>query len=98
MPIECDPAKSASNVRKHGLSFEMAAEFLASGIDFVEIHDEEHSDDEDRFIAVGPIAGGVIVVVYTERDDDVLRIISARMATKNERGHYEEYEKARRRR
>lgn len=98
MRIEWDPVKSAANVRKHGLSFEMAAELLTSGIDYLEIYDEKHSDDEDRFIAVGPVARGVIVVAYTERDDDLVRIISARMATQNERGHYEEYEKARRRR
>lgn len=63
-------------------------------MDYLEIYDEEHSDDEDRFIAVGPIKRGLIVVVYTERDEDVLRIVSARMATKNERRSYEKHEEA----
>ncbi len=63
-----------------------------TGVDYLEIYDEEHSDEEDRFIAVGPIRRGVIVVAYTERDDDVLRILSARMATKDERKRFEEFE------
>lgn len=62
-------------------------------MDYLGIYDEEHSDEEDRFIAVGPIKRGVIVVVYTERDEDVLRIVSARMASKNERRSYEKHEK-----
>jgi uncharacterized DUF497 family protein len=81
MRLEWDPAKSESNDAKHGLSFD----------------DDAHSDDEDRFIAVGPIGRGVIVVVYTERDDEVLRIVSARMATTNERRRYEEHEEAKHR-
>jgi uncharacterized DUF497 family protein len=48
------------------------------------IYDEEHSDDEERFLAVGPIAKGVVTVVYTEPREDVVRIISARMATPGE--------------
>ena len=71
---------------------EEAAELFKSGVDFLEIYDEEHSDEEDRFIAVGPIKRGVIVVAYTERDDDVLRILSARMATKKEHQRFEEFE------
>ena len=97
MRIEWDPVKSAGNARKHGVSFEAAAEFLAGDADFLEIYDERHSDDEDRFFALGPMARGVIVVVFTERDDDVVRIISARMATKLEREKYEEYKDNRQR-
>jgi len=48
------------------------------------IYDEERSDDEDRFLAIGPIRRGVVVVVHTEPGDDVIRIISARMATRAE--------------
>jgi uncharacterized DUF497 family protein len=50
-----------------------------------------HSDEEDRFIAVGPIDRGVILVVYTERDEDTVRIISARSATKRETELYRTY-------
>jgi uncharacterized DUF497 family protein len=52
--------------------------------DYIEFFDESHSEDEDRFIAIGSIAKGVIVVVYIEKSFDLIRIISARRATKNE--------------
>jgi uncharacterized DUF497 family protein len=67
-----------------------------SGVDYLEIYDEEHSDEEDRFIAVGPIERDVIVVSYTERDNEVLRILSARLATKNERRRFEAYQRGER--
>ena len=51
---------------------------------YLELFDDAHSYDEDRFIAVGYIIRGLIVVVWTERDDDDIRIISARFATKPE--------------
>ena len=92
MRFEWDPAKDKSNRRKHGLSFGEASELFKSGIDYLEIYDEEHSGEEDRFIAVGPIRRGIIVVAYTERDEDVLRILSVRMATKRERQRYERFE------
>lgn len=62
-----------------------------SGIDYLEIFDEAHSDTEDRFIAVGPIRRGLVVIVWTERDEDTLRIISARWATRRERALYVSY-------
>ena len=84
MRFEWDPHKDEANQRKHGLSFDEATELFAGGDDFLEIYDEEHSDEEDRFIAIGPIRAGVVVVVYTERQDDVIRIVSARKATTKE--------------
>jgi uncharacterized DUF497 family protein len=91
MRFEWDPAKDKANQARHGLSFEEATELFKASVDYLEIYDEEHSDEEDRFIAVGPIRRGVIVVAYTERDDDVLRILSARMATKKERQRFAEF-------
>jgi len=90
-----DPKKDELNRAKHGLSFEESTELFNSGIDYLAIYDEAHSENEDRFIAVGPIKRGVIVVAYTEPEDDVLRLLSARMATRNERRRYEAYEKDR---
>ena len=95
MRIEWDHAKSDANEAKHGVRFDEAAELLASETGFLGIYDECHSDDEDRFIAIGPVGGILIVVVYTERDDDMLRIISARTATKVERGMHEDFETTR---
>lgn len=93
MRFEWDPAKAEANHVKHGISFEEAAELFRSRADYLEIYDEEHSDEEDRFIAVGRIRRGVVVVVYTERDDEVVRIMSARLATKKERQQFEGYKK-----
>ena len=84
MPFEWDDAKDEANRERHGLSFEDVVELFTSGVDFLDIYDESHSDEEDRFIAIGPIHTGVVVVVYTERQDDIVRIISARSATKKE--------------
>jgi uncharacterized protein len=88
MRFEWDPAKDEINRAKHGVSFREASQLFRSGADYLEIYDEEHSDKEDRFIAVGPIRRGVIVVVYTERDDEVLRFLSARLATKKEQERF----------
>jgi len=90
-----DPKKDEINRAKHGLSFEESTGLFNSGIDYLEIYDEAHSENEDRFIAIGPIKRGVIVVAYTEPEDAVLRLLSARMATRNERRRYEAYEKDR---
>jgi hypothetical protein len=56
-----------------------------------EIFDEAHSEKDDRFIAIGPLKRGVILVVWTERDESVIRIISARLATPRERHQYQAY-------
>ncbi|MEE8583628.1 MAG: BrnT family toxin [Acidobacteriota bacterium] len=60
-------------------------------MDYLEIFDEDHSEQEDRFIAIGPITHGVVLVVWTERDEGVIRIISARWSTKRERNLYYSY-------
>jgi len=49
------------------------------------------SDVEERFIAIGPIRRGLVLVVFTERREDTIRIISARWASKTERALYVEY-------
>lgn len=88
MKITWDAEKSEANMRKHGVSFEEAQVLFVSGVDYLEIFDEAHSDDEDRFIAVGLITRGLVLVVWTERDEELIRIISARWATPNERTLY----------
>lgn len=84
--FEWDPNKDQANQQKHGLSLSEATELFTSDSDYLEIYDEEHSDDEDRFIAIGAIRAGVVVVVFTEGQEDVIRIVSARKATKKEVG------------
>ena len=91
MRFEWDPSKARVNQAKHGVSFEDAAELLASDTDYLEIYDLEHSVHEDRFVAVGPTRLGILVVVYTEVRDDVIRIVSARKATRPEKARFEAY-------
>lgn len=89
--VTWDRAKNLANQRKHGVTFEEASELFRSGVDYLERYDHEHSELEDRFIAVGPIERGLIMVIWTERDGDVVRIISARWATRREKGLFRSY-------
>lgn len=91
MQIIWDEAKNASNQRKHGVSFEEAQHLFLADHDYLELYDEQHSGVEDRFIAIGPIVRGVVLVVWTERDVDTVRIISARWATSRERVLYQQH-------
>lgn len=63
MPFEWDDAKDKANRERHGLSLEEVVELFTSGVDFLDLYDESHSDQEDRFIAIGPIRSGVVLVV-----------------------------------
>jgi uncharacterized DUF497 family protein len=69
-------------------AFEQASTLFTGGEDYLEIFDEAHADDKDRFIAIGPVAVGLVFVVYTEWDEETVRIISARWATKPEAERY----------
>ena len=91
MRVTWDERKSVANQKKHGVSFAEARELLVSNVDYLEIFDEDHSDLEDRFIAIGPIRRGLVLVVWTERDEDVVRIIGARWATRHEQRLFREY-------
>ena len=91
MKVAWDEAKNVANQRKHGVSFEEAKELFVSRIDHLEIFDDTHSDIEDRFIAIGPISRGLVLIVWTERDEDTIRIISARWATRHEQNLYHSY-------
>ena len=88
--FEGDEDKNKRNITKHGVSFE-EAQVIWSDPKAVEFFDPDNSQDESRFIRVGTNIGrGILFVVFCERDDgDVIRIISARKATKNEREEYE---------
>ena len=88
--FEWDEDKAASNLRKHGLSFDEASTVFADPL-AVLFDDEEHSDDEAREIAIGhTFRQRLVLVSFTERGEDLIRIISARKATKKERRDYEE--------
>jgi len=89
---EWDDAKNIANQKNHGVSFEEAAALFNDDVDCLEIFDEQHSDAEERFISIGPIERGLALVVWTERLDDVIRIISARWANKREAELYRTYQ------
>ncbi len=70
MKVEWDDAKDRANQQKHGIGFREASQLFSAGVDYLEIFDDEHSEAEDRFIGIGPIRRGLVLVVWTERDDD----------------------------
>ena len=81
--------KAKSNLEKHGTSFEEASTVFGDPRSLT-IPDPLHSELENRFITVGSShRGKLLVVVYTERGDNI-RIISARAASRRERQSYEE--------
>ena len=91
MKFEWDVDKERANRRRHGISFDEATGLFDRGVDYLEIYDSEHSYAEDRFIAIGPVRCGLIVVVYTERQEGVIRIISGRPATASESRLFQMY-------
>ena len=82
-----DSEKAAINFKKHKVRFETAAEVFLDE-NYIEDYDEIHSDFEDRYKIVG-LVEKVLVVIYTERGDRN-RIISARLADKDEEADYYE--------
>jgi uncharacterized protein len=84
--FEWDQAKAAANYKKHGVRFEHAVGVFEDPFALIEL-DESEEYGEDRFLLTGRAAGGILVVVYTERGERV-RIISAREATEYERRNY----------
>ena len=87
MELEWDSRKAASNVKDHGVDFADAATALLDEMAITVADDSV--DEEERYGTLGMDAlGRCLVVVYTWRDD-VVRLISARLATRSERRRYE---------
>lgn len=87
--FQWDQNKNLSNIKKHKISFEEARTVFFDEYARL-IPDPEHSNDEDRFIIMG-ISGKLklLIVAHTYKEnDEIIRIISARKATKNESKHY----------
>jgi uncharacterized DUF497 family protein len=90
MPLtfEWDSRKARSNLAKHGVGFQEASTIFGDPLSLT-IPDPEHSLSEERYITVGrAFSGKLLVVVHTERGDNI-RIISARRASRRERKFYE---------
>jgi len=89
LTFEWDEKKARKNLKKHGVSFEEAATVFGDPLSLT-IDDPLHSKHEKRFVTMGEsIRRRILVVVHTERGDNI-RIISARVATRRERRIYEE--------
>ena len=92
--FDLDPAKEKANASKHSVSFRTVTTVFGDP-NQLSIYDEEHSEDEDRWITLGFDSAGILrVVVHTfEQVEEALcriRIISARTATRAEESQYRE--------
>jgi uncharacterized DUF497 family protein len=88
-----DAAKNHSNTKKHGVTFEEAATIWLDDL-AIEVFDEEHSSDEDRWFRLGrTLRGALVVTWWTVRSEkgEVIRLIGARRATRAEERLYETY-------
>ena len=89
MNFAWDRTKAARNLAKHGVSFDEAATRFDDPL-YLDFFDPEHSEEEHRYIRVGcSEQGRILMVSFTEREG-VMRLISARPATRKEREAYEE--------
>lgn len=88
--FEWDATKAASNRKKHGVSFEEAKSIFYDEF-AVQFFDEDNSISEERFLMLGlSDEARLLIVCHCERDQgNIIRIISARKATKNESTHYQ---------
>lgn len=88
MDITWDPQKAAANLSTHGVGFSEAATVLTD--DQALTREDPDSVGEQRFVTVGMSAtGALLVVVYTHREPDIYRLISAWKANKPQRKLYE---------
>lgn len=93
MEFESDKNKAELNIKRHNISF-ADAEYIFDDLNSVEIFDAIHSQNENRFNRLGLTAKGLLFVVYSvneSENDEIIRIISARKATKKEIEIYNEF-------
>ena len=86
LQFEWDEEKAAANLAKHGVSFLTAAELFSN--EMIEKVDDREDYGELRFIALGRVDLEVYRIVYTWRDENLVRIVSAQKASRHERELY----------
>jgi uncharacterized DUF497 family protein len=89
--FEWDLAKARANLRKHGVGFELALRVFADPLAFS--HQDRIEGGEQRWQTLGMVDGILLLVAHTvtdHEDGEMIRIISARMATRKERRDYEQ--------
>lgn len=84
-----DVRKNKANLKKHGIDFREAATVFYDPLSTT-FPDEDHSEQEQRFLTIGASARGSILVIAHTEEGDTIRVISARQATPQERKFYEE--------
>ena len=90
MKFAWDPQKASANLRKHGISFDEAVTVFKDPLAYI-FDDMEHSEQEHREIIIGMSALlRMLLVCFVERQEDIVRLISARPATRIEINDYEE--------
>ena len=89
MQFAWDEKKAATNLAKHGVSFEEAASVFGDPLSDT-FDDPDHSAEERRFIIMGMSEKGRMLIVAHTDEDEAIRIISARELTSVERKSYEE--------
>jgi len=87
MKVQWDAAKAALNLRKHSVSFEDAAHVF-NDVGRIEAYDHRDDYGEDRWNTIGMAWTTMLFVVYTLRNEDTIRIISARKAKASEQLQY----------
>jgi uncharacterized protein len=93
MKFEWDDLKNQSKITKHGFNFGDASPIF--NLPMLVYVDDREDYGEERYIGIGLLNGRFIVVVYTEPDEETVRIISLRKALSYERKRYEQYLKNR---
>jgi uncharacterized DUF497 family protein len=89
LEFEWDQEKADANLKKHGVSFDEASTVFGDPLS-VTIPDPDHSEHEERMLLLGrSTTGTLLVVTHTERGE-LIRLISARRASRLERRDYEE--------
>jgi uncharacterized DUF497 family protein len=86
MQYEWDEKKRQINLQQHGIDFADLSPLFAG--ELVILEDDRYEYGERRFIAFGQLSGRLIAVAFTERGEDVIRLISARKASKHETKQY----------
>ena len=89
LQFEWDPRKAASNLAKHGISFEEAATVFGDPLGRI-VDDPRHSSEEERCALLGSSREERLLAVMFVDRGETIRIISARRATRRERRDYEE--------
>ncbi len=88
MQFEWDEGKNLANIRKHKIDFADVPEMF-EGPMLIEL-DDRFDYGEDRWMGIGFLGNGVAVVVWVERQNDLIRLISARRANRYERQRFQQ--------